>query len=205
MGSGRSKQKKQITKMYLGPLRKYCEQLEQQLEAIKKDPNTTLGQVITQARELYTQNSRLSVLTAALLEAQGNKVLVKKSAMDIFENHRILIKWELPEGVEKAEDATEFVFMYTAEKNEQPTQVGPQPHTINNETGGELVTPEITAASVQGSEPVAGDAPDAAIENGLLQNVDPSTFHGDLSENLGLAGNLSEEILPEEEEPISQI
>src|SRR5208337_4776358 len=124
-----SKRNKAITKMYMKPLRDYCEQLEKQLEALKTDPNTTLGQVINQARELYTQNSRLSVLTAALLESLGNKVTVSKAAMDKFENHRILIKWELPEGVEKAEDATEFVFMYEAVKNEpqgQPIQVGPK-------------------------------------------------------------------------------
>src|SRR5271157_476496 len=114
-----SKRNKAITKLYLPQLKKYCEQLEQQLEQIKTDPNTTLGQVINQARELYTQNSRLSVLTAALIDRLGAKVPVKKSEMDKFENHRIVIKWELPDGVEKPEDAEEFVFSYSAEKNEQ--------------------------------------------------------------------------------------
>jgi len=126
-----SRRNKAITKMYLPRLKEYCEKLEKELEALKTDPQTTLGQVINQARELYTQNSRLSVLCAAMLDAGGNKVKIKKSAMDRFENHRVLIKWELPEGVEKPEDTDEFVFMYSAEKNDQPQQpiqVGPMSH-----------------------------------------------------------------------------
>jgi|SRR5271166_1752258 len=176
---------KAITKMYLPRLKAYCEQLEQQLEALKTDPNTTLGQVITQARELYTQNSRLSVLTAALLEQQGNKVTVKKSAMDRFENHKVLIKWELPEGVEKAEDATEFVFMYEAIKNEpaqpQPVQVGPIAHSE-----GSLQSATITEESIRGKGPCPDDA---TVENGFLQEVDPATFNGDPSEATNDLGN----------------
>jgi len=146
-----SKRNKAITKMYLPRLKKYCEELEAQLEALKTDPNTTLGQVINQARELYTQNSRLSVLTAALLEAQGNKVTVSKAAMDKFENHRVLIKWELPEGVEKAEDAKEFVFMYEAVPNQpqgQPIQVGPMTHA----------SVPITQAGIEGTAPLTVEA-----------------------------------------------
>jgi len=147
-----SKRNKAITKMYLPRLKKYCEELEAQLESIKTDPNTTLGQVINQARELYTQNSRLSVLTAALLEAQGNKVTVAKAAMDKFENHRVLIKWELPEGVEKAEDAKEFVFKYEAIPNQapmQPISVGPMEHA----------SVPITQAAIEGTAPLTVDDP----------------------------------------------
>src|SRR5208337_4684960 len=176
-----SKRNKAITKMYLPRLKKYCEELEAQLESIKTDPNTTLGQVIVQARELYTQNSRLSVLTAALLEARGNKVTVIKSAMDKFENHRILIKWELPEGVEKAEDATEFVFSYAAEKNEQTqsTQVGPVAHTTEDGASGELVTPVVTESSTQGN--LCGDAA-AAIDS--IPNAVASALIAEISENV---------------------
>ncbi len=164
-----SKRNKAITKMYLPRLQKYCQQLEAQLEQIKTDPNTALGQVIGQARELYTQNSRLSVLCAALIDKLDGKVSVKKSAMDKFEKHRILIKWELPEGVEKAEDAEEFVFIYEATKNEQQpqVQVGPAPHTTETPEGGELVTPVVTEASVAGTD--AAD-PDEAIE-GTIEEV----------------------------------
>jgi hypothetical protein len=173
-----NKRNKAITKLYLPRLKKYCEELEKQLEALKTDPNTTLGQVINQARELYTQNSRLSILAAALIEAQGNKVTVPKVAMDKFENHRVLIKWELPEGVEKAEDATEFVFMYEAIKNEvpmQPIQVGPMTH----------VSVPITQAAIEGTAPLAiEDIPcdaeaveaDDTAELAEQQNLDPQQY-----------------------------
>lgn|SRR5579863_177236 len=166
-----NKRNKAITKMYLKPLQKYCQQLEEQLEALKTDPNTTLGQVITQARELYTQNSRLSVLTAALLEAQGNKVTVAKSAMDKFENHRVLIKWELPAGYEgKPEDSTEFVFMYEAIKNEQPQiSVGPAPHTNESGETGELLTPVVTEQGIQG---VDADAQNLVLVEGTTEAVE---------------------------------
>ncbi len=194
-----SKRNKAITKMYLPRLQKYCQQLEAQLEQIKTDPNTALGQVIGQARELYTQNSRLSVLCAALIDKLDGKVSVKKSAMDKFENHRILIKWELPEGVEKAEDAEEFVFIYEATKNEQQpqVQVGPAPHTTETPEGGELVTPVVTEASVTGTEACAN----------------PNCLHGDrASEGCvvpdetvdlveGTQEALSEEDIPEEHCP----
>jgi hypothetical protein len=169
-----SKRNKAITKMYLPRLKKYCEELEKQLEALKTDPNTTLGQVINQARELYTQNSRLSVLTAALLEAQGNKVTVSKAAMDKFENHRVLIKWELPEGVEKAEDAKEFVFMYEAVKNQtpmQPIQVGPMTHA----------SVPITEAAITGTAPLAVDDPSVVLVEGSTDAVDPE-IAGELTE-----------------------
>jgi len=175
-----NKRNKAITKMYLPRLKQYCEQLEAQLEALKTDPNSTLGQVIIQARELYTQNSRLSVLTAALLEAQGNKVTVSKAAMDKFENHRVLIKWELPEGVEKAEDATEFVFMYEAVKNEpqgQPIQVGPMTHA----------SVPITQAGIEGTAPLAVEDPAVIpVNNPLAEQVDAATDDIDaLTEDAG--------------------
>jgi hypothetical protein len=156
-----NKRNKAITKMYLPRLKKYCEELEAQLESIKTDPSTTLGQVINQARELYTQNSRLSVLTAALLEAQGNKVTVSKAAMDKFENHRVLIKWELPEGVEKPEDATEFVFKYEAIPNQapmQPIQVGPMEHA----------SVPITQAAIEGTAPLAVEDPSVVLVEGEI-------------------------------------
>jgi len=182
-----SKRNKAITKMYLPRLKKYCEELEKQLEALKTDPNTTLGQVINQARELYTQNSRLSVLTASLLESLGNKVTVSKAAMDKFENHRILIKWELPEGVAKAEDATEFVFMYEAVKNEpqgQPIQVGPMTHA----------SVPITAEAIEGTGPLqvgdpavipVNDDEDEAEQQNLYPKQYESTETDDPSEDQG--------------------
>ena len=195
-----SKRNKAITKLYLPQLKKYCEQLEKQLEQIKTDPNTALGQVITQARELYTQNSRLSVLCAALIDKAGAKVSVKKTEMDKFENHRILIKWELPEGVEKPEEAEEFVFMYEATKNEQPqpqVQVGPAPHTTETAEGGELVTPVVTEASITGTdaaEPVEEVGDDVIVDEGGCPYCENSEEHNHTIEEIEeLQGDLTPE------------
>lgn len=126
-----SKRNKAITKMYLPRIQKYCQELEAQLEALKTDPNTTLGQVINQARELYTQNSRLSTLCAALLHKLGDKVELAKDTMTKYEGKRILIKWELPEGAKSAEETETFLFTYEiqdAPQPGQPVKVGPVSH-----------------------------------------------------------------------------
>jgi hypothetical protein len=161
-----SKRNKAITKMYLPRLKKYCEELEAQLESLKTDPNTTLGQVINQAREMYTQNSRLSVLTAALLEAAGGKIPVKKAAMDKFENHRVVIRWELPDGFTgKPEEADEFVFTFEAVPN--PQQGQPQVQIVPaGENQEQTVSPVITAEVVEGSPSIEdeGDVISDAIQ-----------------------------------------
>jgi|SRR5271157_735093 len=178
-----NKRNKAITKMYLKPLQKYCQQLEQQLEALKTDPNTTLGQVIVQAREMYTQNSRLSVLCAALLEAAGDKVTIKKSKMDKFENHRVVIKWELPEGFTgKPEESEEFVFTFEAVKNPDPNQ--PQVQVVPAAEGQEqIVTPVITQQSVEGVgiQGVDADNQELIITEGTATACagGPSCLHGD--------------------------
>lgn len=208
--------------MYLPRLKQYCEELERQLEQIKTDPNTTLGQVINQARELYTQNSRLSVLSASLIDLLGGKVTVKKADMEKFDNHRVVVKWELPEGVEKAEDATEFVFLYIAEKNEQPQiQVSPAMHTTETPEGGEIATPVVTEASICGDAAAAIDGIPEAVANaslvdlgeiiaGTIEEVgveeieetscsDPNCLHGDKASEGCVVPDVTEDI--EESEP----
>jgi hypothetical protein len=100
--------------MYLKPLQKYCQQLEQENETLRTDPNSILGQVITEARKLHLANSRLSVLAAILLKRANNSALVSVEEMKAFESLRINIKWDMPEGVTKPEDATEYIFSYEA-------------------------------------------------------------------------------------------
>ena len=84
--------------------------------------------------ELYSQNSKLSVLAAALMDKlkdeKGN-VLVTKEAMEKFKGYRLQIKWELPEGVEKPEDAAEYLFSYTAKLEGQAVpENSPQPDLV---------------------------------------------------------------------------
>lgn len=125
---GRNKQNNYFKKQYLEQAVKYIEKLEKENKALKEDPNTIIGQFIGQYREIYGQNSRLSVLSASLIKKLtdlGTQVRLTKEEMEQFKGHRINIKWELPEGVEKPEDATEFIFTYElqAEPEAQPVQV----------------------------------------------------------------------------------
>lgn len=128
MGHGRIKQKNYFKKQYLNQAVKYIEQLEKENKALKEDPNTVIGQFIGQFRELYGQNSRLSVLAASLIKKltdMGCQVRCTKEELEQFKGQRINIKWELPEGVEKPEDAAEFIFSYELqpEPEAQPVQV----------------------------------------------------------------------------------
>jgi hypothetical protein len=113
------REKNKLKKEAMGPLRKYAEQLEAENYALKNDPNTVIGQFIGQFRELHGQNSRLSVLTAALLKKLGEKVVLTKEEMEQFQNNRINIKWEVADG-ETVETAKEFTFSYELVAVEQP-------------------------------------------------------------------------------------
>ena len=114
------KEKNKLKKEAMGPLRKYAEQLEAENYALKNDPNTVIGKFIGQFRELYSQNSRLSVLTACLIKKLDDKVVLSKEEMEQFQNNRINIKWEVPDG-ETVETAKEFTFSYELVPVEQQT------------------------------------------------------------------------------------
>jgi len=67
MGRGYIAKKNAMKKTYMEPLKKYAEQLEKENYALKNDPDSLIGEFIGQYRELQSQNSRLSVLCAALI------------------------------------------------------------------------------------------------------------------------------------------
>jgi len=116
----RIKDRNRLKKQFLGSLQKYCQRLEAENAALKGDPNTVIGQFIGQMNDLYSQNNKLSVLCATLLKQQGNAVKVTKDEMEAFKGMRLMIKWDLPEGVEKPEDASEYTFSYEAVPQTQP-------------------------------------------------------------------------------------
>lgn len=113
------REKNKLKKEAMGPLRKYAEQLEAENYALKNDPNTVIGQFIGKFRELYSQNSRLSVLTASLLKKLGESVVLTKEEMEQFKDNRINIKWEIADG-ETIETAKEYTFSYELAPVEQP-------------------------------------------------------------------------------------
>ena len=127
----------------------YIKKLESENERMKTDPDTTVGQLIMQMRDAVAQNKRLSVLAATLLEAQGGSVTLTKDALEAFETKVLNIKWTLPEGVEKVEDASEFIFTYEAVTQEEAAaQEAPTPTAKNDPVSSESVE-EITLEEFQ--------------------------------------------------------
>jgi hypothetical protein len=119
------RQQNAVKKSMLVSCKKYAEQLEAENHALKNDPNTVVGQFIGQFRELYSQNSRLSVLGAALIKKLGDNVVMTKDELEAYQDKRINIKWEVPEG-QDVTTATEFTFSYEVTDNpKQPTPVQP--------------------------------------------------------------------------------
>lgn len=107
-------------------LKKYLANLEAENEQMKTDPNTTVGKLIPQMREAISQNKRLSVLAAALIEAQGGAVTITKTSLEAFESKVLNIKWTLPEGSDDPKTAESFIFTYEAKTQEEAQATLPQ-------------------------------------------------------------------------------
>lgn len=154
MGRGFAKRKNALKKQYLSQAVKYIEQLEKENQALKNDPNSVIGQFIGQFQELYGQNSRLSVLAAALIKKLGDSVELTKEEMEAFQNNRINIKWELPEGVEKHEDAKSYIFTYEL----APAPAAPNSEVLPTEEPGKLPADVETMAIQDVADEEAADA-----------------------------------------------
>ena len=111
MGRGYIAKKNAMKKTYMEPLKKYAEQLEKENYALKNDPDSLIGEFIGQYRELQSQNSRLSVLCAALIRKLGESVLLTKDEIEAYQQKRINIKWEVPDGT-TLQTAQEYTFSY---------------------------------------------------------------------------------------------
>lgn len=155
----------------------HIKKLELENERMKTDPNSVVGQLIPQMREAVSQNKRLSVLAAAIIEASGGSVKLTKEQLEAFETKVLTIKWELPEGVEKVEDASEFIFTYEAMTQEEAaakqaqfkvTPVdGVQPATVEivsaPETNEEVSQSEVESTGVFST--TSGDASSVTDES----------------------------------------
>ena len=111
MGRGYIAKKNAMKKTYMEPLKKYAEQLEKENYDLKNDPDSLIGEFIGQYRELQSQNSRLSVLCAALIRKLGESVLLTKDEIEAYQQKRINIKWEVPDGT-TLQTAQEYTFSY---------------------------------------------------------------------------------------------
>jgi hypothetical protein len=119
MGSFR-KQKRSIKNMFLAQAQKEVSRLQAENKAIKEDPNSVVGQFIGQYNDVISQNQKLSTLACALLTQGGGKVRVLREEIDVFKGKRLKIHIEVPEGVEKFDDSSEYTFSFSAE-DVQPT------------------------------------------------------------------------------------
>jgi hypothetical protein len=139
----------------------HFQKLQRENEALKSDPETVVGQVITQLRDEVHKNKRLSVLAAAIIKQAGGSIKLKKEDLEGFENLLLSIKWELPEGVEKVEDAEEFTFTYEALTQEEVA--------ARQAEAQAAAAPQVTLTPVEGQaeleQAIVEEAAEDAAEN----------------------------------------
>jgi len=123
---GFKKYKKTLKLMNLTALQKYAKQLEGQLSAVYKDPDTIIGKLASAYNDVIGANQRLSALCASMLKEQGGRVTLSKELLESFKGFSVNIKWELPDGVEKPEDAASYVFSYDVIRQPQPPEPAPE-------------------------------------------------------------------------------
>lgn len=155
MGRGLNKKRNAMKKQFLATAVKEIERLEKENHALKTDPNTVIGQFIGQFREVYGQNSRLSVLAACLLKKLGGTSAVSVDEMEAFKGHRINIKWELPEGVEKHEDAKEYIFSFESVKDQPQPPVTIEQVQATETPAQEVVPVEAEVLAAVGDQATA--------------------------------------------------
>ena len=107
-----------LKKQFLGSLRKYASQLEEELRTVQNDPSTVVGKLNKAYQDTVGSSKRLSVLCAAIIKGQGGTIKVSKADLESFKGLLINIKWEAPEGKE-LKDAEEYVFSYDAVSEEE--------------------------------------------------------------------------------------
>src|SRR5271165_4637423 len=125
MGRGILKQKKALRHQYNNVLYKDYQRLLEENTKMKEDPNGVIAPFLNRFNAIVVQNNRLSALAAAMIDQLGGKVTIEKSIINGFEGHSLTIKIDAPEGVEKFEDANEYIFTYQKVKNEAPKDIVP--------------------------------------------------------------------------------
>ncbi len=84
--------------------------------------------LLAQLESSRYEKNKLSALVCALLEAQGGKVTIVRSALDRFQNHRITVLSEPPEGDDGINPDAVITFTYEAkpvESQQSTTSVPP--------------------------------------------------------------------------------
>jgi hypothetical protein len=169
-------QNKALKLRYLDSAKQIVEQLQAENEKLKNDPDTVVGQIIPQLRDAISQNKKLSVLAAAIIEASGGSVTLTKASLESFESKVLSIKWAVPEGCEGIDKAEELIFSYEALTPEEAaarraTEQAPPPQitlapadppteevSISLEGFQKVATEDVTTVSNSDKESVTTDA-----------------------------------------------
>jgi hypothetical protein len=147
---------------------RYIQLLEQEVEQLKTDPETVIGKLIPQMREAISQNKRLSVLAASLIENGGGRVEISKALLESFDTKVLSIKWELPEGETDPETCSKYFFMYEALTQEEAaarqSQIAVTPEVGESAAVEEQPNEPLPEAVVQlGDSIIAAQVPETAI------------------------------------------
>jgi hypothetical protein len=200
------RERNRLKKGMLSSCKKYAEQLEKENYELKNDPNTVIGAFIGQFRELYSQNQRLSVLGASLINKLGDKVVLTKEEMEAFKDKRINIKWEIADG-ETVETAKEFVFSYElqdAPPQGQPVQATEQPGLEPVEIADGIVASNSLIDVVPDGEmsPLV-EEPEAALLHDGVEELPP--VDGEQADGWGEDGGIPMRGLPTLESEINDV
>lgn len=108
--------KKQFKNAHIDALNKELERLKAENEQLKVDPRGVIAPFLTKFDEAVVQNNRLSVTLCALMKESGCSVTVKKSTVDSFIGHRLIV------NLEPSESEDIYTFTYQAvPTTHQPT------------------------------------------------------------------------------------
>lgn len=117
---GLKKYKSTVKKQFRRSLVDYARQLEEELQTVYNSPDTMVGKFATAYQQSQNSNKRLSVLCATLIKQHpGERITIPKADLESFKGKVINIRWELPDGTEKPEDAKEYTFTYDAITEEE--------------------------------------------------------------------------------------
>jgi hypothetical protein len=170
---GIKKYKSTVKRQFLGSLRKYAQQLEAELKSVYGNPDTIVGKLASAYQGVQGANQRLSALCACLIRTGGGSVKLTKEELESFKGMAINIKWELPEGAAKSEDADSFVFSYDAipqvelDKQQQAAQQAAAQAAATQASPLALNTPGVPPASATGDSTfVAATDPTDTVPSG---------------------------------------
>lgn len=156
-----------LRRIKMAKIAKEVEEMRKQTEELVNDPEGAFQKMakplIAQLQSATYEKNKLSALVCALLEAQGGQVVVKRKAIDQFQQHRLTILTEAPETDDGVNPEADLTFTYKAEFVNQPPIT--QPPLVNNL--GQPINDLGNTAAAQADMGAVSAQADAAREAGV--------------------------------------